>query len=345
MSAAGTPSPGLDLVRVRDDRAGEHVTGARRVGEPRRDEPAGAGLRRGKPEPARPAQVEDELGDRSLVLREEVATEGLAQRVDELVRSRVGARLDDEVDVDLEVPCADRRFHAVAVATRLGERAGDRRLARPVEAEHAAAGRRRPCEHLLEGLALHGRRPQAAKLARRAGHHDVDAPLGGKDEARRGPGDPDDDGALREGRLLGHAWREVGVRTSQPLGDPARHSLDVRLECRVDAQRRTRDACDELDRAIVVGRPEAAGDEANVGFARRAQRSLEISGLVPDDHDLLGLEAQRERLASVERPVAVGSLAAHELAARDDDRRAWAAAHPLTAVAPDTVSPSPGLST
>ena len=111
------------------------------------------------------------------------------------------------------------------------------------------------------------------------------------------------------------------------------------LQLGVDTERRSRDPRDELDGAIVVRRAEPARDEADVGVLRRPQRALEIRGIVPDDHDPLGHETQRERLARVEGPVSVGSLAAHELAARDDDRRARALAHPLTAVAPDTVSP------
>ena len=112
------------------------------------------------------------------------------------------------------------------------------------------------------------------------------------------------------------------------------------LELRVDAERRPRDLRDELDGAIVVRRPEPARDEADVGLLRRSEHALEIRWIVPDDHDRAGDEAERERLPRVERPVAVGSLAAHELAARDDDRRARTPTHPLTAVAPDTVSPT-----
>ena len=108
----------------------------------------------------------------------------------------------------------------------------------------------------------------------------------------------------------------------------ARDALDLRLELLVDAQRRARDPCDELDGAVVVRRPEPARDEADVRLALAvAQRGLEIGGIVADDHDPLRLEAERERLARVEGAVAVVPLAAHELAARDDDRRTWAA-HP-----------------
>ena len=87
-----------------------------------------------------------------------------------------------------------------------------------------------------------------------------------------------------------------------------------------------------------MGRAEPAGDEADVGAVGRPEGGLEIDGVVADDHDAIGDEPERERLACVERAVPVGAVAADELAARDDDDRARAARHPLTAVAPETVS-------
>src|SRR5206468_11243278 len=42
----------------------------------------------------------------------------------QLVGARLGARADDEVDVDLEVAGADRHLHPVAVAAGLRERPG-----------------------------------------------------------------------------------------------------------------------------------------------------------------------------------------------------------------------------
>ncbi len=107
---------------------------------------------------------------------------------------------------------------------------------------------------------------------------------------------------------------------------------------------RSGDAGDELDRAVVVGRPEAARDEADVGCARGAERLLEIDGVVPDDRDPLRHEAERERLPRVERSVPVCPLPADELAAGDDDCRAGAA-HTHSAVALVTFSAQPRGST
>jgi len=53
-----------------------------------------------------------------------------------------------------------------------------------------------------------------------------------------------------------------------------------------------------------------------------ADRRLELGGLVADDPDLRGLDAQGEQRAREERAVEVGTVAADELRARDDDRGA-----------------------
>src|SRR3954451_1850156 len=76
----------------------------------------------------------------------------------------------------------------------------------------------------------------------------------------------------------------------------------------------------ELDRAVVVRRAEPSRHEDCVTIVeRRAQRRLELAGVVADDRDSRRLEPEPKRLACEIRPVQIGSLAAHELAARDDD--------------------------
>ena len=99
----------------------------------------------------------------------------------------------------------------------------------------------------------------------------------------------------------------------------ARDLLDLGLERRVDAQRPAGDAGDELDRPVVVRRPEAARDEADVGLEPLAQRGLELVRVVADDRDARRLETEPQRFLRVERAVEIGSLAPDELAARDDD--------------------------
>ncbi len=82
---------GLDLVGVRDDPALEHVarTGHRR--QSRGHEPAGARLGRAEREAALAAELQHDLLDRALVLREQVALERLAQPA--LRARRLAARL------------------------------------------------------------------------------------------------------------------------------------------------------------------------------------------------------------------------------------------------------------
>ena len=293
--------------------------------------------------PALAAQLEHDLGNRPLVLREEVRRERRAQRRGQRLAALFGARLDDEVDVDLEVASADRRLDAVTVAACVRERLRHGGLARPEQAQDVSPRRGRPPEHRAERLARDRRGPQPPELSGRAGKHDVHAALALQHEPRSRPCHADHLGAVRHRRLLRHAGGEVRVRPAEALRDRPRETLDLPLELLVDAEGNARDARDELDRAVVVRRPEPARDEAHLRLAGCRERRLEVVGVVSDDQDPVRDEAQRERLLRVERPVPVGALAAHELAARDDDRRARAA-HPETAVAPAAFSVPPGPS-
>src|SRR5262249_2548781 len=128
----------------------------------------------------------------------------------------------------------------------------------------------------------------------------------------------------------------------EALGDRARDGLDLPYELLVDPERDAGNLGDELDRTIVVRRPEPARHEAHVRLAGRRERGLEVVRVVSDDEDPVGAEPEGECLVGIERAVPVGALAAHELAARDDDRRARAA-HPETVVAPETLSRPLGL--
>jgi hypothetical protein len=77
---------------------------------------------------------------------------------------------------------------------------------------------------------------------------------------------------------------------------------------------------DQLDGPVVVGRPEATGDEAEIGLQPFAERRLELVGPVADDGDPSRLEAELQRLRGEKRPVQVCPLSPDELAAGDDDR-------------------------
>ncbi len=80
---------------------------------------------------------------------------------------------------------------------------------------------------------------------------------------------------------------------------------------------------DELDGAVVMGRAESARGEDRIALLEgRAQNRLELLRFVADDRDAGRLETEAQRLTGEKRSVEIGSLAAHELAARDDDDRA-----------------------
>ncbi len=314
----------LDLVVVRDDAAVEDVARARDRGEPCRDEASRARLRRAEGEPARSAALEHELLHRSLVTSEEVLRERLRERRLERIRARLGAGLDDEIDVDLEVTRADRRLDAVTVAARVGECLRDRGLADAVEPQDAPLWRRGALEHLRERRRGDRAWPEALELPGRPGQDDDDAAARVENDAGGGARNAERLGSLRQRRLLAHARSEIGVRASHALREAARDLLDLGLERGVDLELAPRDARDELDRPVVVRRPEPTRDQADVGLESLSQGRFQIGGVVTDDRDPDRLEPEPECLLGIEGAVEVGSLAAHELAARDDYRGARA---------------------
>jgi hypothetical protein len=81
------------------------------------------------------------------------------------------------------------------------------------------------------------------------------------------------------------------------------------------------DAREQLDRPVVVGRPQAARGYEQVGAEPIAKRRFELVLSVADDRDPRGLEAELEELAREKGTVSVGPLPADELAAGDDEER------------------------
>ena len=211
--------------------------------------------------------------------------------------------------MDLEVARADRRLDPVAVAAGLGERTRHGRLADAVEAEHPPAGGRRAREHRLNGLARDGRRPEPAQLARRAGHHDVDAALARRRRARAPCRRfPTTTAPVGHGRLLRDAGREVPVRPVEPLRDPPRDPLDARSRApdrRAAALRRP------VRRARPCGRRASGRGRRRRGRCRRPPRRgappRGRRGSSPTITIRSGDETERERLARVEGPVPVAS--------------------------------------
>src|SRR5581483_4089043 len=74
----------------------------------------------------------------------------------------------------------------------------------------------------------------------------------------------------------------------------------------------------------VVCRPEAARDDAELGFEAQRERPRELVLPVADDLDARRLEPERQHFSREVGAVQVGAVAADELAARDDDDRARA---------------------
>ncbi len=113
-------------------------------------------------------------------------------------------------------------------------------------------------EHTLHGLELQRALPEPSQLAGGPRKHDDDAAVRLQHEAGRRSGEPDRDRPLRTCRLLANTGRELGIRPAESLRDHLRYSLDLTLELVVDDERATRHARDELDRPVVVRRPEPA---------------------------------------------------------------------------------------
>ena len=282
--SAGTPSSRcLDLVRVRDDRRREHVARARarRSAAPATRPPVHDSAVASVSPRSRSRSRTSSAVDR-LVAREEVALVRRDERALELVGARLGARLDEQVDVDLEVARADRHVHAVAVAARAASAwatADSRRRRR--SAARGARRARAAREQRAQRLGLEHARPELLQLARRAGQRDRDARAGLEHDRRR---------RARRARptiapsgsvaCLRTPCGEVRVRPVAAASATRRESSSISASsssstCEADAG----GAREQLDRAVVVGRPEAArDDEQVVARAPRASAARDRRG-------------------------------------------------------------------
>ena len=82
-----------------------------------------------------------------------------------------------------------------------------------------------------------------------------------------------------------------------------RDALDLPLEVLVDHELLAEHTRQHLDRSVVVSRPEAARDDAKIGFDAETQRCLELLRRVVDDDDPRRRYAQRNQLTGEKRPV------------------------------------------
>ena len=268
----------LDPICVCDDRAQEDLARAGNGREARGDHASRAGLRGRERQPTLAAEAEDDLGDRALVLHEEVPAERRAERVRDTRASLLRARIDEQVDVDLELAGADRHLHAVALPARRRERLGDGRLGRSEEAEHPVLACRSPRQHTANSLGLERPGPEPLELPRWPREDDDDHGAEIEHEARCRSGEPERLRALRPRRLLAHARREVHVRPPETIRDHSRDRADLFFELAVENQLLPGDMRDELDRPVVVRRPQAARDEAEICVESLPERVLEVLG-------------------------------------------------------------------
>ena len=231
--------------------------------------------------------------------------------------------------MDLEVARADRRLEPVAVAARLLEGLRDRATRR--RRRSAACGAAAACRGRARAERRRSRaRPARAAAARAAG------PAGrsraSRSRRRRGPA------RCRRGRATSRppASSPACARPSaksaygrlMPLRDHPRDAFDLLLEPGVDTQLAPGDLA---RRPRPCGRRGSARDRRSTATRSAsasavADRGLELGRVVADDLDPRRLDAEREQRAREEGAVQVGALAAHELAARDDDDRARACA-------------------
>ena len=187
--------------------------------------------------------------------------------------------------MDLELARADRHLHPVSVASRLGERPGNVRLGGAVEAQGSPARRTGPGEDPSHRLGRERPGPERLKLPRWARKHHCHASLVREHECRGRAGKTHDQRTGRQRRLLSHAGFEVRIRPSDASGDPPGRLLDLPGELFVDVQRDGGGPREQLDRPVVVCRPESAGDAEQVVGQALGQRRLEVGRVVSDHGD------------------------------------------------------------
>ncbi len=282
----------LGGVAVGDDGTLDPRRAAGDVGQPRRDEPAGARLGHRDLPAAGREQVADHGFDRSPVGADHVRAEHAGHFVDAaLQRRRRGGGIGASVELQLELPGGrqDRRFDRhvalgpgaierlqALLGVRLAE-AGDQHRA------HVHACGRRPCR---EG-ALEQRLEHRLELARRPGQQDQHLRPMLDPLPRRGAVDVVEHHAVLDDERLppvdrrhrDAAGREAGFESGDDGG-----VLD---------QRPADHAGDGLARHVIVGRAQTAGQDDQVG-ARQRVRDDAGQRIDAIADDVLGADADAE---------------------------------------------------
>ena len=229
------------------------------------------------------------LLDRPLVAGEQVLLDRPDEPALQLVGARLGAGLDEEVDVDLEVAGADRRLDAVRRRPRPRRaRARAPTRWRRRTAARAAPARARRASTRRTGSARERVRPEPLQLARRPRQRRPRRSVSASSTTPGAvPASPSERRAGRQRRLLAsrppRSRRSRGASARRRSREIASISLSQR---RVDHELATRGGGEQLDRAVVVGRAEAARDEQQVGARERRPRAPRPAPRpVADDRD------------------------------------------------------------
>ena len=237
--------------------------------------------------PALAQQVEHELGGRAARRgRRRTRSFAFDERRLERVGPRLGARLDEQVDVDLEVARADRHVHAVTVAAGRGERLGDRRLRDAEHPQHAPLRRLRARRERSQRrrLAARAARAPAARAAARAARRRRTSPRRARRPApcRRGPPTPRRPAASP---ACGRRARSpcTGAAAARRRGARAPRSRP-RAPRRRRARRPAACASSSIVRSSCVG-PSPPETTSRSYVEPVAQRGLELGRVVADDRD------------------------------------------------------------
>ena len=285
--------------------------------EPRRDHAAGARLGRRERPAARAAEVEHDLLDPALLLAEQVPRE---PRRATRPRARPQARTGRRGSRSRARRSSRRRPAARRPPRRARARPPTRSRRRSAGRGARAASRVR--EHAPHRLGLERARPEPLQLRGRPGQDD-DGGLAGLRRTRPGavPASPSDTAPSGSVACFAHARLEVRVRAlAAALRRRARSARSRASQPLVDVQRQPRGARDELDRAVVVRRPEAARDDAEVrAAALREARPRARASSSPTIVIDAGSSPSRTSSRARNGPLRSVPVAADELAARDDE--------------------------
>ena len=319
--------PLLDVVVVGDDATAKRAARTGHARQPLANEPARARLGARKRRAALGTQREEHALHRLVVSREQVPCERLGQLFLEPSGVSGGVECGRNVDVNLEVSRTDPHFDSIHLAASGIERAGNGRLARSEESKQPMLASRISCRNLADPRVLGGTWPEATKLPGRARQHNHYGWRGAQHQTGRGARQAKGLGSSGHCRLFTHSGLEVVVWKAKPLGDVARRSSDLAHQLLVDSQLEPSSPRQELDRSVIVRRPEPTRHDQQVGAQTVLERARQLRGIVTDDHNALRSQAEPCELAREEATVCVADVATNQLRSGQENVRTRLGAH------------------